>query len=196
VAFGAYRREVFREIGLFDENLVYNEDDEFNSRLRERGGRIFLTPAIRSFYYTRSSLPRLWRQYFHYGLGKVRVIQRHRRVAMARYFVPFSFVATLALSGLLGLLNPMWWRVSLWALGSYLAASLLFSLAVSASNGWRYLPVLPLAFACLHLSYGLGFALGLFRQAWGSLRRLPGRRVSKNAHAEAEPDPSAGTKRA
>ena len=98
VAFGAYRRKVFHKIGLYDENLVYNEDDEFNSRLRERGGKIFLTPAIQSFYYTRPSLRRLWRQYYHYGLGKVRVIQRHRHVAMTRHFVPFSFVATLALS--------------------------------------------------------------------------------------------------
>ena len=163
VAFGAYRREVFDEVGPYDEHLVYNEDDEFNSRLRARGGKIFLTPAIESYYHTRRSLPRLWEQYFRYGLGKVSVIQRHPQAAMLRHFVPFAFVSTLLGSGVLGLFSPVLLRVCLLVLASYLAASLLFSLRISARNGWEHLPVLPAAFACLHFSYGLGFLVGLLR---------------------------------
>jgi GT2 family glycosyltransferase len=175
VAFGAYRREVFDKVGLFDEDLVYNEDDEFNSRLRKRGGKIFLTPEIESFYHSRTSLGQLWRQYFHYGYGKVRVIQRHPQAAMVRHFVPFAFVSTLLVSGLLGLFSSVFLRVFLLVLGSYLAVSLLFALRISATNGWRHLPVLPAAFACLHFGYGLGFMAGLLSLVGESTRGLPRR---------------------
>jgi GT2 family glycosyltransferase len=193
VAFGAYRRQIFDQIGTFDETLAYNEDDEFNSRLRERGGTIFLTPAIRSFYYSRSSLRQLCRQYFHYGLGKVRVIKSHPNVAMARHLVPFTFVATLLLSSLLGWRDPRFWALLLAVLGSYLATSLLFSLYISAKNGWRHLPLLPVAFACLHLSYGLGFGVGLVKLAWESLRRRPPGQAARGARLQPGPEATAPT---
>jgi cellulose synthase/poly-beta-1,6-N-acetylglucosamine synthase-like glycosyltransferase len=172
VAFGAYRRQVFDEIGPFDESLVYNEDDEFSCRLRGQGGKIFLTPAIRSFYHTRTSLSQLWQQYFRYGQGKVRVIQRHPRAAMIRHLVPFAFVSTVLVSGLLGLYRASMLRVCLIVLAVYAGASLLFSLRISARNGWMYLPLLPAAFACLHFGYGLGFVAGLLGLAGASVHRL------------------------
>jgi GT2 family glycosyltransferase len=175
VAFGAYRRQVFDQIGLFDETLVYNEDDEFNYRLRKHGGEIFLTPAIKSVYHTRTSLGQLWKQYFRYGLGKVRVIQRHPEAAMIRHFVPFTLISTLLVSGLLGTLNPIFLRLFLSVLTSYLGVSFLFSLRISAKNVWKHLPVLPAAFACLHFSYGLGFLAGLLRLVGESMRSYCGK---------------------
>jgi GT2 family glycosyltransferase len=163
VAFGAYRRQVFDEIGLFDETLVYSEDDEFNYRLRKHGGKIFLAPTIKSFYHTRTSLRQLWKQYFRYGLGKIRVIQRHPKTATIRPFVPFTFVSTLLVSGLVGTLNPVFLWMFLSVLASYLVVSFLFAIRISARSSWGHLLVLPVAFACLHFSYGLGFLVGLFR---------------------------------
>ena len=61
VYLGAWPRRVFERIGLFDEEQVRNQDDEFNYRLRASGGRIVLTPEIRSLYYNRSTLRLLWR---------------------------------------------------------------------------------------------------------------------------------------
>jgi GT2 family glycosyltransferase len=168
VAFGAYRRQVFDEIGLFDEELVYNEDDEFNYRLRKHGGKIFLTPAIRSFYHTRTSLRQLWKQYYRYGFGKVKVIRKHPTAASIRHFVPFIFVSTLLVGGLLGAFNPVLLWPFLSVLVAYLAVSFLCSLSISARNGWQYLPVLPAVFACLHFGYGLGSLVGLL----GELRGL------------------------
>jgi GT2 family glycosyltransferase len=172
VAFGAYRRQVFEELGPFDESLAYNEDDEFSCRLRGQGGKIFLTPAIKSFYHTRTSLRQLWQQYFRYGQGKVRVIQRHPRAAMIRHFVPFAFVSTVLVVGLLGLVRPSFLSVCLVVLAVYGGASLLFSLGISARRGWRHLPVLPAAFACLHFGYGLGFLAGLLGLVRASVHSL------------------------
>jgi succinoglycan biosynthesis protein ExoA len=161
LAFGAYRREVFEHIGGFDEELVRNQDDEFNFRLIQAGGKIWLDPSIRSVYYSRASLWGLWRQYFQYGLYKVRVIQKRGAVPSWRHLVPATFVVALLGSLLLTLMT----RQSLWGLGvagPYVLANLLASLWTSRRD-WRTLPILALTFATIHLAYGLGFLWGLWR---------------------------------
>jgi succinoglycan biosynthesis protein ExoA len=46
VAFPGYKKEVLEKIGLFNEELVRNQDDEYNYRLRKSGGRVLLAPEI------------------------------------------------------------------------------------------------------------------------------------------------------
>ena len=163
VYMGAYRREVFDRIGLFDEEMVRDQDDEFNYRLRAHGGRVLLCPQIRSRYTNRSSPRTLWRQYSEYGYWKVRVLQKHPRQMSWRQFVPPAFVA--ALLGALGLAAfGILWPLALIA-GSYLAANLTASLWMAVRSGSRYLVALPVAFAILHTSYGTGFLIGLIRFA-------------------------------
>ena len=103
VAFPAYRRATLQRLGPFDEELVRNQDDEYNYRLLKSGGRILLSPDIRSRYYSRGSLRSLWRQYYQYGYWKVRVMQKHPRQMRSRQFVPPAFVAGLAGSAALGM---------------------------------------------------------------------------------------------
>jgi len=163
LAFGAYWREVFERVGLFDEELVGSEDDEFNYRLRSQGGKLFLTPAIKSFYYGRGSLAALCRQYFRYGLGKMRVVARHPKLVRLRHFIPALFVASLVVSALLSLISPRFAILLALIVGCYLVFSIYMSVRIALRQGWRYLPLLPPAFACLHLSYGAGFLLGVGR---------------------------------
>ena len=146
-----------------------NQDDEYNYRIRELGGKILLAEDVRSKYYSRGSLGKLWKQYFQYGFYKVRVLQKHPRQMSIRQFVPPAFVSALLLSVLLSILAP-WGRWLLALVGlSYLAANLLASFLTAARRNWRHLPLLPLTFAILHLSYGLGFLAGLFKfwNRWG-----------------------------
>jgi len=161
LAFGAYRREVFDRVGLFDEELVGNEDDEFNYRLRSYGGKLFLTPAIKSFYYGRTSLRAVCTQYLRYGFGKVRVAHKHPTLVRFRHLIPALFVASLMVTALLGIVRPLFALLFALIVLSYLSLSVLFSLRMASDKGWRYLPLLPLTFACLHLAYGTGFLLGL-----------------------------------
>ena len=95
VPFPAYTREMMRRAGPFDEELVRNQDDEFNFRIRELGGRILMAADVRSRYESRGSLRSLARQYFQYGYWKVRVMQKHPRQMSARHFVPAAFVSAL-----------------------------------------------------------------------------------------------------
>jgi len=166
LAFGAYRREIFQQIGDFDEELVRCQDDEFNYRLRKAGGKIYFTPEIRSKYYPRVSLKKLWRQYFGYGFWKIRVMQKHLQMMQLRQFIPPAFVGFLLLSFLLGILGtPLVLNAFFGVAGIYAIAVLFASVSVASKHGWRYMLLLPVIFSILHISYGSGFLLGSFKFA-------------------------------
>ncbi|HEY6187667.1 MAG TPA: glycosyltransferase family 2 protein [Pyrinomonadaceae bacterium] len=180
VAFPAYTRRAIERAGLFDEELVRNQDDEYNYRLCKLGGRLLLAPEIRSRYYSRSSFRSLWRQYFQYGYWKVRVMQKHPRQMRLRQFAPPLFVASLAVALTLA---PFSVPGAL-ALGLLLITYALLNLAASviALRGVEagLLPLLLLAHPTLHLSYGAGFLVGLVRfwNRWAQGRSPSGEAVS------------------
>nr|MBA2313736.1 glycosyltransferase family 2 protein [Actinomycetota bacterium] len=161
VYLGAYRREIFQRFGLFDEEMIRNQDDEFNFRLTQGGGRIWLDPSIQTTYHVRPSLSTLWRQYFEYGLFKVRVIQKREGVASLRHLVPFFFVMALLVTIPLGLMSGRKELALVIAL-PYGAANIAVSL-YTVRREPSLLPLMPLTFSILHFSYGLGFAAGLWR---------------------------------
>jgi len=169
VYMGAWPRRIFDEIGLFDEELVRDQDDEFNYRLREHGGKILLSPNIKSKYTNRSSPRALWKQYFQYGFWKVRVLQKHPRQMRLRQFVPPSFVLSLLIVLGLWFLVPKGWIGIVAVGGGYIVANLAASVLTASRSGRRHLPLLPSVFAILHVSYGLGFLVGLVRfwKRWG-----------------------------
>lgn len=169
VVYGAYKRDIAELAGEFDEELIRNQDDEYNYRIRKLGGKLLFSPRIRSRYFSRGALRKLWTQYYQYGLYKVRVLQKHPRQMKPRQFVPAIFVGAVVGGGLLSLLIPTLGLLWIGVLILYLSTNILASVVTAARNGWKYLPLLPLVFATLHFSYGLGFWHGLvkFRNRWG-----------------------------
>ena len=117
VPFGAFRRTLAESVGPFDERLLTNEDYEFNYRVRQAGGRVWLDPSIRSTYVARAGLGELARQYWRYGFWKYRMLVRHPRSLRWRQALPPIFVA-LAL--VLAAASPIWLaaRTGLLVLGS------------------------------------------------------------------------------
>jgi succinoglycan biosynthesis protein ExoA len=182
VPYGCWRKETLQKLGLFDESLVRNQDDELNLRLERAGGKIWQCPEIVSWYSPRSTLTGLFRQYFQYGFWKVAVIRKHRMPASWRHLVPIVFV-------LLNLLLPVclvWAAASaahewfaplavfwLALVFSYGCANLLASVITACRRGWTTLPYLPIVFAAYHFSYGFGFLAGMMR----SPRALAGETV-------------------
>lgn len=175
VYMGAFRREALVAVGGYDEELACNEDDELNFRLRAAGGRIALVPTIRSTYFNRSTLTALWRQYWRYGLWKVRVVQKHPASLQARHAIPPLFALAMVGASLLRLLDGpgrhLWLLVALPWFGGSLAATWQ---AIRATGRFRLAPALPVVFGVLHLSYGLGALWGLLRFAPGWRRRHGG----------------------
>ena len=161
VYLGCWPAATFRAHGLFDEELVRNQDDEHNLRLTRGGGRVWQSPRIRSWYTPRGSLVALFRQYSQYGYWKVRVIRKHHRPAAVRHLVPALFVATLGLCLLGAPFSGLLRALGLAALAAYLVGVLGAALATAARTEWRFAPVLPAVFAMYHFGYGLGFLQGL-----------------------------------
>ena len=172
VPYGCWHRDVFTRIGGFDEELVRNQDDEFNLRLQRAGGRIWQDPSIRSWYTPRATFGGLFQQYFQYGYWKVAVIRKHRLPASWRHLVPVAFVSShaLALAALLAaaalqqsaVLTALALAWSAYA-GCYVAGLLVASLSAARRHGFDLALELPLAFATFHFSYGFGFLAGLWR---------------------------------
>lgn len=162
VAFGAYRREVFDRIGLFDESLERNVDDEFNYRLRGAGGSIYLDPDIRCRYYTRQTYRDLFEQYRHYGEWKVVVARRHPLQMRPRHFVPAAFIGTVGASAALATLGA---KAPLSILAGAYAAAAGAAATVAATRAGKpsLAPAMVPAFACLHVGYGIGMWQGLWR---------------------------------
>jgi len=157
VPFGAFRKSLVDKIGLFDESLLSNEDYEFNTRIRQSGGRIWLDPKIVTVYYARSTLRELSRQYWRYGYWKYRMLRRYPDTLRWRQGLPPLFVASLIVLALFS-----WWSVPAWLitieLVIYFSVLLLAGMLSSFRHRKIYLLIgLPLSIATMHLAWGGGF---------------------------------------
>lgn len=162
VYMGMWPTDVFAEVGLFDEELVRNQDDELSYRIRKAGGRIFVTPAMRSQYQNRESWRALRRQFFQYGVWKVRVLQKHPAQMSLRHFVPPAFQIGILLCAAL---SPFHWMIGAAGVFGVLAYLGLLGLVAlrEARSGERLR--LWLAFVIIHQAWATGFLVGLLRFA-------------------------------
>ena len=163
VYLGAYKKNTFEKLGGWDEKIMDTDDDDFNYRLRKAGGKIFLTPEIKSHYHVRGSLKKLWDQYFRYGYSQVSFIKKHRAFISPLNFIPSLFVLGVAISFLLSFFYNFFGTTLFLVLISYFVFSFLISLKLSFRNGFKYFLLLPLTFLILHLSYGVGFLKGTIK---------------------------------
>lgn len=159
---GAWRKSTLEALGGFNEDWVVNEDYELNYRLRKAGGKILLSPEIKCWYYVRPSLKALARQYFRYGLWKVKTLVTYPDSLRWRQLAPPALVLAFLFS--LGII-PIKWMLGISVPALYLVANLIASIWTASRRGWKYLPLLPFVFATIHLSWGTGFLAGLFK--WG-----------------------------
>jgi len=181
VYLGMWPRRVFERVGLFDEELVRNQDDEFNYRLRKSGGRVLLTPAMRSWYQNRQSLTGLLRQYYQYGQWKVRVLQKHPRQMSWRHFVPPAFVAALAGSIALSVAIPAAAMVTRLVFALYMLTVVFVAGRIAGRHGFAAWMATALAFVSIHCAWGTGFLNGLitFAGRWRTPESVPPRLESR-----------------
>ena len=164
VPFGAFRRDLFDRIGLYDERLTRNQDNELNYRIRKNGGKIYLDQNIRCTYYCRDTLRGIMKMGFQNGMWNVVTLFLCPGSMGVRPFVPLCFVLSpLVLLALSLLLGPQVFGVLLaleWF--AYLSLDAFYSYTVAQRLGMKYLPVLPVIFPAFHIAYGLGSLRGVF----------------------------------
>lgn len=154
-----YPYSVFEEVGLFDEELVRNQDDDFNFRVIKSGKKIFLNTDIKIKYYVRGNFKSLWRQFFQYGYWKVYVNKKHKSVTTLRQLVPPLFVLYL-------LLLPLTYIKLIF--GLIATIPLVMYVILAKLIAWRekssfseFIGLIK-TFPILHISYGLGYLKGIF----------------------------------
>jgi len=165
VPFGAFRKDLFIELGGFNENLLSNEDYEFFTRIRKNTGRIWLDPAIRSTYFARSDLRSLSRQYWRYGFWKFQMLQQFPDTLRWRQALPPMFVLTILSLAFLSLFD----NIFLWVLLGLLTFYFLILIAASIKTSIlrkdiSLLVGMPLAILCMHVSWGSGFLYSIIKR--------------------------------
>ena len=159
VPFGCFHRSIFDKVGLYDEELVRNQDDELNARIIKSGGKIYLIPQLVCEYYARDTAKKVYKMFYQYGVFKPLVNKKLGSPATVRQFFPLFFVLGLLVGPVVCLFLPvLWWAyfavIMLWFI---LATS--FSLKDSKNlkriltQNWIYFVV--------HFGYGWGYIVGI-----------------------------------
>ena len=161
VPFGCFKREIFDKIGLFDEELVRNQDDEFNGRIIKNGGRILLLPEVVVDYFARDSLTKTAKMFFQYGLFKPLVNHKLQKPTTLRQFIPPLFFAGLIAGGLLSVFS----KTILWIFVSVIVLYVLccFVFGRNRERVWPDVLWMPFTFSAIHLSYGCGYWVGILK---------------------------------
>jgi len=164
VPFGCFRKDVFDRIGYFDEELIRNQDDEFNGRIIKNGGKIFLIPDLVIDYYARDKVSKMAKMFYQYGLFKPLVNKKLGSPATLRQFFPFLFVLGLITGLILSFIGKLFLIIYASVLTIYVSLSLYFS-SVEAlkQKNIKLLFFLPYLFFIIHLSYGWGYLRGIYR---------------------------------
>ena len=160
---GCYRREVLNNVGLFNENLIRTEDNEFHYRIRKAGYNICYDPSIKSYYQTRNTLKGMIKQKYKNGLWIGKTIHSCPKCISVFHLVPFVFVCAVIVSIILLLLGVIWPAVLLWCL--YGIANILMTIMAVIQTKRRSLfcVFLPFVFLLLHVGYGIGTIIGIVR---------------------------------
>jgi glycosyltransferase involved in cell wall biosynthesis len=164
VPFGAFKREIFALVGFYDETLLTNEDYEFNSRILQSDGRIWLDPKIRSQYFARSTLTELSRQYWRYGYWKWKMLRRYPKTLRWRQALPPLFVLSLLLTTVAAFFYHQLWIIPVSELIIYYLILMVVSFQTSIQNkNWKIFFGIPPAITAMHFSWGLGLLWSIIK---------------------------------
>lgn len=164
VPFGCFKKTIFEKLGFFDEDLIRNQDDEFNSRIIKAGGTIYLLPEPYIKYYARDNFLMLFKMFYQYGLFKPMVNDKIGKTTSYRQLIPPLFVTYLFFLTLIFFDTP-YNRFLFIPLFLYLLLNTFFSFRLAVKNQIP-LPFLVYAFFVIHFSYGLGYLKGVFNNTF------------------------------
>jgi len=144
---------MYRRVGGYDETFSHNEDAEYDERVTQAGGKIYLDAGIRIRYIPRGSVGRLAKQYFNYGKGRARNVRKHGQRLRIRQALPIF--ALLASTG--GLIASTVFAPTLILPLGYAGVLAAASIAVAV---WKRSPcglLAGLISGTMHMSWAAGF---------------------------------------
>lgn len=164
VPFGCFKREVFDKVGLYDNELIRNQDDELNGRIVKNGGKIYLIPNIVTKYYARDKISKVRKMFYQYGLYKPLVNKKLGAPATIRQFFPLVFVLGLIFGAILSCLSWIIAVMYLSVIMLYLLLACYFTFKSVKKTGKISLFLYqPLTYLTVHVSYGWGYLVGIYK---------------------------------
>lgn len=161
---GFYKKSVFDKIGLFDERLARSQDMEFNIRLKKAGGKIMLFPDIVVNYYPKSKFLDFFVHNFWDGVWAVYPLKFIKMPLKWRHYIPLFFILSLISFLGLGVYRREWFAALFGLLAVYGLFLFFFAARIAAKErDWRYLFLMPAAFAIRHFGYGIGSFWGIIK---------------------------------
>lgn len=162
VAFGLYKKEIFEQIGYFDEELERTQDNDMHRRIRANGGKFYLNPEIKTIYYSRDSIVKMMKQGFLNGKWTMINFKRYPGKMAIRHFVPLAFVLIILICILLGFIIRPFILLAAAGVTTHLITGLIF--AYKRSSKLSHILMMPFVFLLLHVSYGTGSIIGIFNK--------------------------------
>ena len=153
VYLGVFRRGALERVGGYDPHFARAQDWEMNHRIRETGGKVWFTPALKVTYRPRASVPALAKQYFHYGRWRRVVARHHEGTINPRYVAPPTMVGVTTVATIAGFVWPPAWIVP----AAYAAGVTAGGLAISRGESAATRAATPVVLATMHWSWGIGF---------------------------------------
>jgi succinoglycan biosynthesis protein ExoA len=164
VPFGAFKREILALVGFYNEDLLTNEDYEFNTRITLNGGKIWLDPRIRSTYYARSTFSELAKQYWRYGYWKWKMLRSYPKSIRWRQALPPLFVSSLIIFSLLSIAIKWFWLIPTSEMLIYLFIIFLTGIIVSVNEKKpAFIAGIVFAILTMHFSWGTGFLWSMIK---------------------------------
>ena len=164
VPFGAFPRTVIEQIGGMREDLPRGEDNEYNSRIRKAGYKIFLDPQIECTYYARGTVGESAKQMYANGKSIGRLLYIDSASVGLRHLIPLCFVSSLLFLFATGFIWPLMWWLAGGILLLYFAVAVIAAVHACVKFGFKHLLVLPWLFFVIHISYGIGTLVGIIRR--------------------------------
>ncbi|MFD1396103.1 glycosyltransferase family 2 protein [Kroppenstedtia eburnea] len=182
VPYGAYKREIFDRVGLFNEELNRNEDLEMHARIRRSGGSFFLSTTVRSTYFVRNTLSAFLKKSYSDGKWTIVASKRGSGVLRWRHYIPLMVVLTSLLLGVASFFSTVALFTLLALIIAYFSILIGSSWGMIKKRGWKYFLPCMLSFFLLHFSRGFGSAASyLSRHYWRGDRVHEEQRYDKNA---------------
>ncbi len=163
VPFGCFRKSLFDKIGLYDTDMIRNQDDELNGRIIKSGGKIYLLPEVEIKYFARDKISKVRKMFYQYGLYKPLGNKKLGSPATVRQFFPLLFVLGLVFGLFLCLLFPLLWP--------FYAAVVILHLLIGVVEGIKSarktgkfgcIYLMPYIFLNMHICYGIGYLRGMY----------------------------------
>lgn len=163
VPFGCFRKSLFNKIGMYDTDMIRNQDDELNGRIIKSGGKIYLLPDVEIKYFARDKVSKVRKMFYQYGLYKPLGNKKLGAPATMRQFFPLLFVSGLVVGFLFSLIFPIIWPLYICIIiFHFLIGTIEGVKSANKTNRYWCVFLMPYIFFNMHICYGLGYLKGMY----------------------------------